>query len=117
MLGPFSSLYAVSKIIVVAVLFNMYTWKAQDPNFLGMLDLSILLVALLGAAVVSYPRYHIQYWLFKLWSKAGNDEYPEIRRPIITGVASIADIIILGGAMTNLLVYVFNKSGVSIKLW
>ena len=113
----FSALYAVSKIIVVALLFNLYTWRAQQPEFVGMLELSILLLALLGAAVVSYPRYHVQYKLYELWKNNDLDVYPEIRNSLVAGIANVADIVILGGAMTNLVIYVLNKSGVNIKLF
>ena len=114
---PFTSLYVLSKVLVVVFIVNMYTWKAQKPGFTGTLDFTIVLLALLGVAAVSYPRYHLQYWLFKLWQRGDVPEYPDIRSPIAAGLASIADILILGGAMTNLVAYVLEKSGISLKLF
>ena len=113
---PFSSLYLVSKVLVVAVIINLYTWKSQDPNFIGLLDFTVVLAALLGFAAVSYPRYHIQGWIFKLWKEHDIDGYPEIRRSLTIGLASLADVLILGGAMTNLVIYVLKKAGIDIKL-
>ena len=71
----------------------------------------------LGAAVVSFPRYHIQYRLFQLWHVSGIEEYPETRHPLAKGTASLADVIVLGGAMTNLLAHVLQKSGLQVTLW
>ena len=68
---PFVSLYAVSKILIILYMINMYTWKAQNPEFNGILEFTILLISFLGVILVSYPRYHIQYWLYKLWNKNG----------------------------------------------
>jgi len=109
---PISSFYSISKILVVVAIVNMYTWKSQDPKFTGLLELSIVLVALIGAAFVSYPRYHIQFWLFKIWQNNNITEYPDIRRPLSIGLASLADVLILGSAMTNLIGYLFRKLGI-----
>ncbi len=95
----------------------MYTWKAQQLSFIGMLDLSIVLLSLAGVAVVSYPRYHIQYWIYRTWRTYNIHDYPDVRSPIVAGIASIADILILGAAMTNLIYYVLNKSGISLKFY
>ena len=46
---PFSSLYAVSKVFVVMILANLYTWRAARPQFVGTLEVTILVAALLGA--------------------------------------------------------------------
>ncbi|MFN7986272.1 MAG: hypothetical protein U0529_02305 [Thermoanaerobaculia bacterium] len=113
---PFSSLYALSKVFIVLILANLYTWRAAKPLFVGTLEVTVLVVALLGVAVVSFPRYHIQYRLFQLWRANGIEEYPEIRHPLARGTASLADVLILGGAMTNLLAYVLQKSGVQLSL-
>jgi hypothetical protein len=114
---PFTSLYVASKVLVVVVLVNMYTWKAQEPDFRGMLEFTIVFLALMGAAVVSYPRYHVHYWLYRAREQAKPSEYPETRYPWAVGLADFADLLILGGAMTNLLAYVLTKSGVNIKLF
>jgi hypothetical protein len=112
----FSALYIISKLLVLTYLINIYTWKAQDPQFIGMLDLSILLIAVLGAAVVSYPRYHIQYWIFKAWNKKGLNLYPDIRKPLQVGLANMADFLILGGAMTNLIAYLLHHSNIKFTM-
>jgi len=117
---PYITLYGVSKILVVAYIANMYTWKAQIVGFIGILDFTILLIAVLAAALISYPRYHIQFWLYKAWEKNGVSEYPEIRSPFYTGLANIADYLILGSFMFNLVLYVFEKLGFTfqnINLW
>jgi hypothetical protein len=116
-LHPFTSLYVVSKILVMAFLLNMYTWKVDAPGIVGMIDLTILLLGILAAAVVSYPRYHVQHALYQVWRAHGKDEYPEVRRPVAVGLANLADLVILGGAMTNLLVYVAHKSNVDVRLF
>lgn len=115
--SPFTSLYVTSKILVISYLANMYTWRAQKPGFTGMLEITILAIAILGTAVVSYPRYHIQYYIFKIWEKNGNNEYPEIRSPLQIGLSNLADVVILGSAMTNLITYIVNKSNINIKLF
>ncbi|MCP5103822.1 MAG: hypothetical protein GY950_10610, partial [bacterium] len=117
MFSPFSSLHIVSKILVVSYLANIYTWKMQMPNFTGMLDVTIIALAVLGTAVVSYPKYHVQYYIFKIWKKNGINEYPEIRSPIQIGLSSLADFLILGGAMTNLIAYVLKKSDVNLTFF
>jgi hypothetical protein len=117
MFAPLTSLYVTSKILVISYLANMYTWRAQKPDFTGMLEITILAIAVFGTAVVSYPRYHIQYFIFKIWKKNGNNEYPEIRSPLQIGLSNLADVVILGSAMTNLITYIFNKSNINIKLF
>ncbi|WP_299117027.1 hypothetical protein [uncultured Winogradskyella sp.] len=112
---PYITLYGVSKILVVAYIANMYTWRAQNVDFVGILDFTILLIAVLAAALISYPRYHIQYWLYKVWEKNGVSEYPEIRNPFYKGLANVADYLILGAFMTNLVLYVFEKLGFTLK--
>jgi len=83
----------------------------------GMLDFTILFLALMGVAVVSYPRYHVHYWLYRAWQKSDPSEYPETRYPWAVGLADFADVLILGGAMTNLVAYVLTKSGVTLRLF
>ncbi len=114
--APFISLYTLSKILIIAILLNLYTWKAQEPDFVGMLDVSIIAYALLGAAIVSYPRYHIQYWIYKLWQKHEKDEYPDIRLSFTQGIAGLADVFILGAALLNLLNYLFIKINADINI-
>lgn len=115
--SPFTSLYVISKILVVIYLINLYTWKAQEPGFTGMLDFTIILLAVLGSAIVSYPRYHIQYRIYKLWHKHKVEAYPEVRRPLQIGMANLADFLILGGAMTNLIMYVLHKSNINLAIF
>ena len=81
-----------------------------------MLEFTVLLLALLAVAVVSFPRYHIQYSLARLWWQAGKIEYPDIRFPISKGFANLADVLILGAAMTNLVAYVFQKANIPFNL-
>jgi len=114
--SEYTSLYTLSKILVIIVLINMYTWKAQDPDFWGMLDFTIVALSVLGAAIVSYPRYHIQYWIYKVWKEKDRDEYPDIRNSLSTGFANFADVLILGSAMTNLLLYVLNKANINFEI-
>lgn len=114
--SPYISLYSISKIIIISVLLNLYTWRAQQPEFIGMLDVTIIAYTLLGAAIVSYPRYHIQYWLYKAWQLLDKDSYPDIRYSIAQGFASLADVFILGAALINLLNYVFIKIGAEISI-
>ena len=106
---PLTNLYILSKILVVAILANMYTWKAQNPGFIGMLEFTIIAVAILGTLIVSYPRYHIQYWIFRIWEKNNEGKYPDIRGPLAKGIVSIMDIIILGSVMINLIYYVIKR--------
>jgi hypothetical protein len=113
---PITHLYTLSKFIVVAFIANMYTWKSQGPSFVGMLELSIAFLALAGVVIISYPKYHIQYWLYKLRISQNHSNYPEIRRPLIVGLASIADILILGNAMTKLILFIFERSGIELKM-
>lgn len=117
MFSPFTDLYLVSKVLVVIFIANMYTWRAQELDFTGILDVSIILVALLGVAVVSYPRYHAQSWLYRAWRTNGILGYPETRNPLVVGLASVADLLILGSATTNLIAYVLDKSGVQLQLF
>jgi hypothetical protein len=93
----------------------MYTWKAQEPGFVGILDFTILLIAVLGAILISYPRYHIQFWLHKIWQSTGKSEYPDIRNAFYMGLANFADYVIIGALMLNLVMYVFQKLGLNIE--
>jgi hypothetical protein len=115
MFAPFSALYLVSKAIVIVLLVNMYTWKAAQLSFFGLLDMTIVILGLAGAAIVSYPRYHIQYWLFRTWRSYNVYDYPELRGPLVAGLANMADVLILGAAMTNLIAYVMKKSGIVLR--
>ena len=114
--SPIASFYTLSKILALAYIANMYTWRAQNPQFLGLLEISIVVVAVLAAALISYPRYHIQYWLFRLWQENAKQDYPEIRRPLQIAIAGAADVVILGSAMTKLIAFILNKSGVSLRI-
>ncbi len=123
MFAPLMTLYVISKYLVLMFLVNMYTWKAQQPDFVGLLDVSVIALAVLGTAVVSYPRYHVQYWLFRLRNRDRSGgaaqpytrSYPDIRPPLIAGAASIADIFILGGATTNIVVSVLTRISFQIQ--
>ena len=116
-LQPYTRLYVISKVLVLVFVANMYTWKAQQPGFVGLLDLSIILLAASGAIVVSFPRYHIQSWLYRLWNASDGDpraaavagQYPDIRTPVAAGIAGAVDVAILGGAMTKLVAFVLGR--------
>jgi len=110
---PYVSLYAISKILIFAVLLNLYTWKAQNPNFIGMLDLTIFAYFILGIIIVSYPRHHIQYWIYKTWQINKIDNYPDIRLTKVQGIISLFDVFVLGTAFFNLLSYMLIKLGFS----
>lgn len=114
MFSPLSSMYMLSKFLVIAYLMNMYTWKAQAPGFKGLLDFTIIALAVAGMAIVSYPRYHLQYFIYQIWEKHKKPEYPDIRTPVQIGFANLTDFIILGGAMFNLVLYVFSKFNIKI---
>jgi hypothetical protein len=116
-LRPYVEIYVISKLLVVVFLANMYTWRSQQPDFAGMVALSSILVAVLGTAVVSYPRYHVQYWLFRIESRDVTAEYPDIRATMAAGLASLTDLLILGTAMTNLLLNVLQSAGIHIRFF
>lgn len=115
--SPFNSMYLLSKVVAVALLANMYTWRAEETGTWKMLPISILLLSVAATAAVSFPRYHIQYWLFKVRLEAGKSDYPDIRGPFVAGIANCADVLILGAAMTNLVVEVLKRSGIDINIF
>jgi hypothetical protein len=100
---PFTSLYVVSKILVFLLLLNLYTWRNQGVNFIGMLDVSVLAYYILGVILLAFPRYHIQNALFQLWKESGSDEYVDLRSTTQKGIANLVDYFVLGAAVVNLL--------------
>jgi hypothetical protein len=113
--APISSLYCLSKLIGLTYLLNLYVWKSQVPGVFGLLDISTLILFLAVVVLVSYPRYHIQYWIFELWRRAGQSEYPDVRPSLHIGLSKLIDTVILGTTTFNLLGFVLKRSGLKYE--
>jgi hypothetical protein len=103
---PISTLYAHSKLIVAVFMLNAITWSSQGVEQKWVFTATVLALFVLGVGVFSFPRYHIQYLIYKLWQVDGREEYIDIRTPVSKGIGAVSNSIILGTTAITLLLNV-----------
>jgi hypothetical protein len=118
-LASLSHVLVLSKVLIALFMLNALTWKSNEPNSHGALDISVLALFFLGTGYFAFPRYHIQYWLYQLWKQKEVNNYIDMRLPLATGISALADSILLGTTAIALFMdTLFYRAGVkSFDTW
>ena len=117
-LKPLSDTLALSKALIAVFMLNAITWSRNEPEAHGTLDITVLALLFLGIGLFAYPRYHIQYWLYRKWNTDKSAKYPDIRQPLAAGVNALADSIMLGTAAVALfLETILRRSQIQPPTW
>lgn len=111
---PIIDQYLVSKLLIILATINLYTWKAQQPQYSGALDLTILVLALAGMLLISFPRYQLQYYIKEIRKLQNESSSIDIRGKKQVGWANLLDVIIFGSAFTNLVLYALRNLGLDV---
>lgn len=111
-LYTFTEAYLVTKVIIACYVVNIYIWagsplgKGVTENF----EIAIILLAIIGVFLVSFPRYYVelQWYKLKLRSKEGVEldlRYEDLRTFRIKNYAHLLDYFLLGGFLFSAINY------------